>query len=209
MTLIITDLNDDCLAYIFESLNLSDLLNVADTTTKFGSVAKSIFKRKHAKTLVVAHRSSLTNGLRHLRNFGDLIQKLSVDFFSIKKNGQKMLEQYIIEYCSNGDSLKKMKLFFCRQNAFDGIEKPFRSVENVHFTSNLSKKLSHFNQWFPKMRYLKLINISAAKLKCIETNIPLLEYLEVFNSRPKFSILTIEAAISLNPQLRGIGLYSK
>lgn len=73
----ITDLNDDCLEHICKSLNLLDLLNVADTSKRFFSVVRSIFKGKHAKIPVnirmsnfIQFEESITN-LKFLRIFGD------------------------------------------------------------------------------------------------------------------------------------------
>lgn len=46
----ITNLNNDCMSYIFEYLELNDLLNIADSSKVFYVALCRVFKRKYNKT---------------------------------------------------------------------------------------------------------------------------------------------------------------
>lgn len=46
----ITNLNNDCMSYIFEYLELNDLLNIADSSKAFYVALYRVFKRKYNKT---------------------------------------------------------------------------------------------------------------------------------------------------------------
>lgn len=227
----INNLNDDCLEHILEFFDLQTLVNVADTSKRLRQVTKSVFKRKHAKKKVEIRLNSCLqlSNLKLLRNFGDLIEHLSVKQYpyrervsiiwskALKTIQQKMIREYIIEYCSGSDALKIFELFWVPKGVFNAIMKPFRSVEVFkHFGPNLSGKISHFNQWFPKMRHLELnfSDVSSRHKRCVEMKFPLLEHLKVDDhfcdsSEVKHSNRCIGRAISMNPQLRSIYLCCK
>lgn len=211
----IDDLNDDCLQCIFACLHMDDLVNVADTSKRFNQLTKLVFKCRYAKRR--AHiEFDLSVNLKMMRSFGELIKKIEIHFdvvYEIPLNRyiiNPKLEQYIIKYCFQSDSLRELYLFDCPANAFNTMEMPFKNVETLHIIDGylMHGKLSHFNQWFPKMRHL---NVSYSEyeminLKCFEIKFSLLEHLNVkFANRQSFYTKTsTDFAILLNPQLRSI-----
>lgn len=214
----IYNLNDDCLGEVFMLLNHEDLLNVADTSKRFSDLAKSVYKRKYIdRSVVIIHPSKWYNNrcedpifmsklhvaLKLLRNFGEVIQKLSVTFDNKTMNVERLgvLENYIMKYCSQKDSLKELRLRNCRKKAFDNIEQPFESLEVFIFENgHLGISISDFNRWFPKIRHLELSQVKTANKSFLNQNIPHLHHLD-FDST-----CDMEAAISMNPKLQSIKL---
>lgn len=128
-----------------------------------------------------------------------------------KQNYGNMLQEYILKYCSPGDSLKELELSNVG-NAINAIEKPFKNVEVVRFLGGfLGENICNLNKWFPKMRHLELKYNKFSNIKNIEILFPSLEHLTIYVGRcfDKSSISNIEAVISLNPQLRSISSHSK
>lgn len=210
----ITDLNDDCLVHIFSFLKFPNLLIIADTCNRFKEVIRTMHKCKQATKSVKINSlpKSITFNLKLLRNFGDQIRTLLINYFGIYNtksefSSQIMLavEQYIYKYCLESKSLKELQLFYLPKDAFESIEKPFKSVEAVYFYYGfLGEKISQFNRYFPKMLSLEIGEISgAANTSCIETKLPFLQRLCVNTTENKrfFSTKNIEKAISLNSQL--------
>lgn len=210
----ITDLNDDCLVHIFSFLKLPNLLNIADTCSRFKQVIRTMHKCKQATKSVKINSlpKSITYNLKLLRNFGDQIQTLLINYFGIydtksESSSQIMVavEQYIYKYCLESESLNELRLFYLPKDAFESIEKPFKSVKAVYFYYGfLGEKISQFNRYFPKLISLEIGEISGAEnTSCIETKLPFLQRLCVNTTENKrfFSTKSIERAISLNSQL--------
>lgn len=217
----ITDLNDDCLERIFEYFDLSsfkfNLLNIADTCIRFREVARTTYKYKHSRKSLEISLFPRSNNLRILRIFGDLIEKLSIDYNNdgiyttegeISSKFNIKIEQYIFRYCSQDELLKELELINCPDDAFECIKNPFKNVEVVRFSRGvLCEKISQFNRYFPKMRSLKLDNIfKAVNPNCMKTKFPFLEHLELDCPSTE---LSIQAAIPFNPQLRSTWLRCK
>lgn len=226
----ISDLSDDCLEMILKFLNHSDLLNVADVSKRFTECTKSVYKRKYGYRLIIndslQHVSScaphssetkclfvsnLQASLKLLRNFGELIQTLSVTFNKIHNLNKKikvdryvLLENYIMKYCSQNDSLKELKLYNCRRYGFERIEYPFQGLEVFYFDNGyLGTSLSDFNRWFPKLRHLELKRVKPANKNFIQ-NFSHLEHLAIFDGG-----CNIDTAISMNSQLQSINFQCK
>lgn len=211
----ITDLNDDCLEHIFKFFDLPNLFIVADTCKRFREVTKTIYKCRQLTSVKIdiLSRSSIDE-LKLLRIFGDVIQKLSINFYLLncnkRNNIAQQFEECIFKYCSQSKSLKELELVCCPKYLFESIEKPFKSVEIVRFSEGfLGEKISQFNWYFPKMRSLEIYYMSeVVNPSCIETKFPLLEHLNIENTS-SFSTQNIKTAISLNTQLRSIHSFCK
>ncbi|XP_031623705.1 uncharacterized protein LOC116341017 [Contarinia nasturtii] len=197
------DLNNDCFEAILDRMDVNELLQMADTCTRMNHLAKSLFARKYTNKLVklyvndktaVNNRKESTSEkmivtsvvmlLKLLRNFGAMVSKLHINF---DHKIIPMLERYITTYC--GDALKEIRLFCCKKNAFDTIEKPFNGVEIVYFCCSVfGGTISQFNIWFPKLRHL---NLHRNVLKSYEEH-PFMhdEVLDVFVTNSETAMIT-------------------
>lgn len=54
----ITDLNTDCMAIIFMHLGLNDLLNIADSSSKFYTAACMVYKRQYGNAYMIFDRAN-------------------------------------------------------------------------------------------------------------------------------------------------------
>lgn len=96
----ITDLNIDCLEKIIESLELIDLVNVADVNEQLREIASSHFSQKHKTTstyLLIVDRISAYRGLQFLRCFGHTVFDLLIEI----RDGQfrPAFGHYANKYC--------------------------------------------------------------------------------------------------------------
>lgn len=161
----ITDLNIDCLEYIFKKFELIDLLSVADVCKYFKQAAGLVYTSNYGKMGISVPRfqqlddcliikfnlgfimiSDLLIWLKLLRFFGHLIPKLAI----------KCIDEYVHEYCA--DSLKEIELGFSQKLALGYFTKPFPKVAVVKFMNCiLSGNLFDLNMWFPQMCHLEII----------------------------------------------------
>lgn len=134
-SMFITDLNADCLGHIFNELNASNLLNVAQTCKLMEEAARLEIKRKaknkwvHFTLIfplpsffnpdsnydegdVLAEIKSMQDCLRFLRCFGHVLSKLYISFnridYHFKHNSIAFCLGYLFKYCA--DSLIEIKI---------------------------------------------------------------------------------------------------
>lgn len=228
----VTDVNSDCLEYVFYYLNLMDLINVADANKKFRQVAVSVFGRKYKekKKLIIDDPIDLqiysndttfitdnwSFAFKILRLFGEFFTK--IDFFWLKNydtvslRTQKMrvrLLGYVNKFCSK--TLESIALLNGPPLKFAENKKPYKNVEVVSIMwGRVELKLSQLKDTFPKMRKLILKDIEFPYHKDFATNFNQLEHLSIhFSSVKRPNIITkanIIDIIDLNPQLQGVDI---
>lgn len=208
----ITDIATNCLEEIFKSLELNDLLNVADTCTHFREIAEFIVSKKFAKKSILINElrvsrirsicvqdnfvrlNDLRSILQTLRIFGHLIGKLEVNGnyynhlteetidFSAKAIG--ILSYYIGHYCV----CSLTELIITKPISFNLFKKPFLKVEKIEITHGHSfrgqLKSGWFIKLFPNVRHLKYENEFGyfSDFKCIVDHFPKLEHLNISNT---------------------------
>lgn len=107
----ILDLNEDCLIHIYKFLPINELCTIRETCKHFEMIAGIYFSRKY-KTMVVnwAFLSS-TSAPLVLRNFGRLIEQMSItDASTVSSLNQNRIFQWIDRYCPNLTILKCQQL---------------------------------------------------------------------------------------------------
>lgn len=141
---------EDCLVKIFKLLTLEDLFNVAETCTKFESVADDLF-RKHSTFVVDSSivQTGPNNINRILKHTGRHIKSLEIRFCSDEVPCSAVLD--LIE-CSK---LKELKIFHLKS-----------SCENV-FTSHSFDNLELFTACTHNFPNLKTLLAGLNKLKCL------------------------------------------
>lgn len=175
----IQDLNMDlCFELIFPYLDVSDLVNVADSSKQMKEVAELTFFRKYRKLIIeVCMRMEkdipkyeidarddylilwdLKTCFGVLRCFGTLISKLSLNYFykfTSDRIQHSRLSQYVMAYCVN--NVTELEIFNNEQE-LSSLQKPFANVETVRLVDCILDGSSmRLNEWFPKMRNLEFV----------------------------------------------------
>lgn len=175
-TLNITDLNDECLELIFERLNLQEFLNVATSNKWLNRSAGAIFRHWHSHKIVKLQMSAneclhsteivdmntlMINGLKQclriLRCFGPYISNIGLQCSDDTSEHINFVTQYLNEYCA--ETLENITFIKMPILLRTNMQKPFENVQQIYIAeSQLFEQLSNFNDWFPNLRRLELIN---------------------------------------------------
>lgn len=173
----LTDLNIDCLEHVFQYLNLSELIAVADANQRLNIAANLIFMRKYsAKTVEFQgiHLSrnrrikfemdnfgniyigDLRTCLTYLRCFGHLIAHVTFRFASGRDNSAHELRvlDYINEYCS--ESLTEIGIKSGPIGWEEQFKKPFFKIGDVNLDRCQLGAKDAINRIFPRMQRLVL-----------------------------------------------------
>lgn len=227
-TTALIDVNRDCLYKIFQYMNFDELMTLADTNGHFiegiNLILTKINKRKTFTSTIAYWRYHhwwyFENFLivpPHLFPYvGQSILNLFIDFKYVPEEFRSMLENHIMEQCTQ---LKELKLLNFRDGAFETIKEPFDKVEVLTISNGiLGRRFSRFTKWFPQLRRLTLdctvhdksyIPENMAKMiPSLEfINLTLSEVIPKYCNRPKKSFqCKIDDVIESNRQLKGIGL---
>ncbi|XP_037052235.1 uncharacterized protein LOC119085836 isoform X2 [Bradysia coprophila] len=149
---LLTDVCSDCLAIIFDYLDIDDLTAVAQTCVRFKEVAANIFFRKFNNSIAErSHRGSKIVKLVKIRNilksFGDEMCSLeasSIDAWQSDKPNDPRILQLIKKYfCGNIDD---------KVIASEGFQKELQ-LKEFHFDESMVEKA---NFVFARLSKLKL-----------------------------------------------------
>lgn len=214
----VTNLDDDCLEFLFSYLDWVDLLNVADSSSIFHTAVCLVFKRKYHKSKLIINGNKPTAtrkcdsiivwkpvmALKLLRNFGHLIWDLHLGFRFFPSKIVAAITRYLAQYCSK--SLYSLSLcgnstkipFECIDNVFINLE--MLRVDLCKFKNDLM-----LGQIFPNLRVLNLgENWYENPQKMIE-NLPPVRHLTI--QANKFEENDIEALIRRNKQLERLEIF--
>lgn len=221
----LTDIDVECIEYIFDFLNLVDLLSVADSNKYLCRISESVYSRRYGKHSIAFQNygneildlwihsdpelaiGNLRISLRLLRCFGHLISRIKVfssSNISPIKNAFYILF-YINEYCAN--HLAELYLYHCDQVELNRFTKPFSKVRKVDITSCLFGD-SWLHRLFPSMQQLNIIGYCRKKrfnFSTIAYTFPQLEVLWInceYEASDELYKQNLLAAIRLNPQLK-------
>lgn len=191
-TLKIVDLPIEILLNILDQLNFESLVNVSGVDEYFLQLTRRVFRNKFNSglTWIKYNYGPEVNELM-LESFGDLVSSLRYSDY----------RQLIITYCENKASKGEI---------------PFPNVSVAVFhEQRLNKSATKFNEWFPNLKTLHLIESQISDPECIEVHMPALTDLKIINAWHPFKDLmeyeyfTIEnviRSVKLNPQLRCLTL---
>ncbi|XP_031632789.1 uncharacterized protein LOC116346726 [Contarinia nasturtii] len=222
----LTDMGLDCLQRIFAFSSIDDLVNIAHANTKLRPAADYIFGRKirgkrltfrimctYPNELYPAKEvgeeifiQDLQTALRLLRCFGHKISKMKLSYPRVMRRAPPKVLRHANEYCS---ALTDIAFHMIFKYAFGwSLQKPFLNVENIRFVNcKLSKKITRFNDFFPAMRYLHLVNVYLGKVKYAYQKYHNLEHLVIDTGRDLYT--NMFETIRINPQLRNLSLHQK
>lgn len=193
-----TDLDLDIQFYLWENVELNELISIAETNRQLSVLAKDIFQFRYAKkTFIIADdmdcggESFLVENkvilicdseliLRMLSNFGHLIMKLSLKPTTVE---QTKIIQSINRHCT--DTLSEIHIHSFQSNFFDQITKPFAKLQSVYlqgfFRRLISSTLS-FGELMPALRNFSFEFVFIGTPNCtsdIAQELPNLEHLSV------------------------------
>lgn len=186
------DLKYECLRSIFIYLDFTDLMSTANANVYLKEVASSVFYEKYQsetfsiasdricvhgapKPFISTKESPLKTVGKFFKNFGSSVTKLAF-FGSNNEFYMQWVESCLTKYCTG--SLVEISFYNHVHELMSNLRVPFSSVESVTIIqSRLSYNISQFNNWFPKLRQLKLIDNTAPHPACIEKHFPHLETL--------------------------------
>lgn len=170
-------------------------------------------------------------GLKFLRCFGHLIQKMNFSLVSLDQYSRfrsklkyfdkvkELFNEYLFKYCA--DSLLEIEFYINNSTMLMNLRienwKPFTNVEKVLFSnSTLDTQLISFNELFPKLRSLEFCNLHLRQNirnfltsgRCIAQHFTNLQHLSVIMSPSEsFREDEVLAALKLNPKLQRLCLY--
>lgn len=220
----IDDLPTKALVQIFEWLEFSDLLNVANATQKLCDAAGQVYAPNYARKLVKFHGTAISTNnidetlttfdindartcLLMFRAFGKFMEKLYLDLDGIGVRRMQAISDALNEYC--GKTLMELELNHAPVDV--SIEKfPKLTILRVS-NSILGDKMTKFKEQFPMLHALELTGNATDNPKCIEHTFPKLGHLTVHIDTHKgrnFLKSNVKAAIQLNPQLRSLCIGS-
>lgn len=228
------DLNEDVQLVILENLRAHDLFRIAETSHHMDTLARIVFKKKHAGKIVkfmdpfnhytekishdyddIIYVQRVERMLSILKHFGHLILKLSFENNVVRKlsedqlNSIKMVNSLISSNCA--DTLMEFKTYDCLDDVFHGLNKPFKKVENVTLHGEF-KKLGNsdfnFTDLFPAVKRLSLSpDAFVSNISLINWNLTQLKHLEVHFYRKNplhFTEKDFEVIIKNNPQIQSL-----
>lgn len=215
----ITDLNDDCLEYIFNYLGVIDVINIGLSNTRFQYPAGIVFKQKVGDTCVTIWLNSELAGSiggkkdKRLNEeqcqglipvFGDFISTIEfVHRTSSDSKYEKHCEDLLDVFLKNSlKSLVKIKFFCSPSDWLKRGSKPLPNVESVVlFSCDLSDEIVLLSEIFPKLNHLSLLPKYCTKLNQIKTHFPHLKKLSTSGGSASFYLVELEPFFNLNPQI--------
>lgn len=192
---ILNKLYDDCLHTIFSSstLDISDLVQIANVCQRFNCIAKEVFKVKHKNfdEIVIPLDGPFED---ILRAFGESIN----NFGSAELNDIQC--ELIAKYCPN---IKKLKCTISEQHTIDGLRELIVRLDNLHIT--LGKAFMSIKEWSGADIQLKslLIKRKSSYLRLPKGNLPKLFDLNL----GLVQLGESELLLRENPQLEKLSMW--
>lgn len=219
---------------IFERLQVTELMSLADTNKNLQLVVEDVLRRRFAKKMIVFNgpystsktatsRFYLTESnneiqishyptvLKMLKKFSHLISKLKVmhPYNLPAKNHANEIYRLINLHCS--ETLTELSMINKEFDIFGELTDSFKRVEHVSLSGNFHKLSNHFNEIFPSTQHLTLDMFQTDDLQWFDCKIPHLESLSFYNwgsSAKKVEIgeQMIRKMFKANPQIQSFSV---
>lgn len=212
---------------ILEHLDFPELLNMAQTSKYFASLANDVFRREFAKRTVIIEATQPGQGIgviedeeatmihdnitvsfemasALLKLFGQSIRNLKISCGRIDLHHESELMFNINEYCA--ETLGDVSVTGCSESLFTDIRKPFAKVENVSLFGgiDISDKIK-LNETFPNLRQLSLKFTTITHPNCFHLEFSQLIEISIDFSQSDFMYSSaFQRLFELNPQIRRI-----
>lgn len=130
-------LNDDCLFVLFEKLNFSQLLVIADTCSKFKLKARSYFEHTLQSSSSFSFKQlRQIEVIRLFRLFGDFFNRVDSTDFNIDQNQSLFQNKFIaliLRYCSELINFKLHRFSSVNQNVIQIIASNSTTLQSIEF----------------------------------------------------------------------------
>ncbi|XP_055303230.1 uncharacterized protein LOC129568914 [Sitodiplosis mosellana] len=222
----ITDVNNDCLGFIFAHLELADLLSISDANKDLKPAAFLVYAEKYGKMVIhiqahAANRRSpevskdcvwatnRTDSLKIMRHFGDAISKLKISYKGSNDGYFAEMERYINEYCSK--TVIEIQFTLSMFSAIPNLVVPVHSVS--FYSCELAKEQCQIDEWFPNVRHLMFGSmVEMDDVKRVVVHYPHLDSLTIEKADPiiqnGFNEANVMEILRLNPNLKSLHLHN-
>lgn len=219
-------MNLDCQLLILERLNLSALLNVAQTNNHFLQLSTEIYRRKYSSRTISIRSSDfspefeeiyvakyfdyiiITNleiAGKMLNIFGHFITKLSLKCTDMVSNNVENITRAINDHCT--DSLIQFEMDDCIDDVWTNLQLPFKKIKSVTLSGNVKTENVALNDLFPKLRELFLKDVEIYDRNAFRQTFPHLEHLLVVILEIEGFVETdVVEMITKNKQLKSLSL---
>lgn len=212
------DLNIDCMAHVFDRLDLIDMFNASDLSAETMAAAQLVYSQRYSNCLLnisgmekvtsiefedsVMTVSSVPTCLKFLRAFGDSIKKLQLEYLTDKQLLGKWMEvkELIHEKCAK--QLINLKLVNCEGELFAGVRNPLENVKNLRISCSHLGECIALDKWFPAIEQLELMHNDGCPQ--IKSYFPYLCYLAMDVC---LKTVDIETMLKSAPQLHTLRLW--
>ncbi|XP_055309459.1 uncharacterized protein LOC129573186 [Sitodiplosis mosellana] len=213
-----TDLNIDCLAYVFDRLELIDLFNVANVTADIKTAAKLVYSKRYSKHLLkisgmnkplaidlndsIISISSVPICTTFLDAFGDSVKKLQLEYITNKQLTDDWMgvRKLIHEKCAK--HVIELKLVNCEEEMFAGVQSAMENVKSLRISCSHLGKCVELDKWFPVIEQLELMHNDGCVQ--IQSYFPYLCYLAMDMC---LTTVDIETMLKSAPQLHTLRLW--
>lgn len=217
------DLNVDCQLLIFEHLDVTSLLALAQLNLYFHGLASNVFKRKYSCKIVELNtqmdESSLISTVDiseqfpnkliigkfdvisiFFEYFGHMVQAVDILKYKIWDE-QKNLKEIVKIVNNNSNSLKVLKLENTVEDILNSVAQPFRSIKRLDLSGvfdKLGSESMDLNEMFPNIQEIYLSTRHVADDENMAVKLPNLKHLRLGFDPP---VSSIEKLIKQNPQI--------
>lgn len=187
------NLIEDVQYLILYHMNLTELVQMAQTNSRMYSMAKEVFAHKyrdhtidissnglhrpHHKRVIITDINSAESILKY---FGSLIKKLAIVNSTFTKSVSKALCKLVNEYVLG--TVTHLDLDFLKEDTLQQFTSPFNEVEELNillFENIYHENTMPLNQMFPKLRSLFIGALGGTDYKLIDLNFPNLFYINI------------------------------
>lgn len=215
----IANIHDDYREPIFKKIGLCDLISLSDTTKKFAIATRLAYASNFGDKRVIffgfkrngsieiegndIYMKNLTLSLKLMRQFGDLIKKLRIDYWTIPTEEFKELDRYIDMYCTK--SVLDLNIIIGYSSwSLNHFSKPFTKARKIVLNAMLChSSWTDVNEIFPNLSDLKLFAIKGNEV--MSANIPNLNSFDVDVD----NVQDLRTWLQKNPQLRTLRVTGK
>lgn len=209
---------------IFEELNLTDLINVAQTNTYFHHLAAEIYRHKFQHKIIKIERksnfdarpiqiqensitfSTPTMAEGFLRVFGLLVTKIMLSDMKVNIEDAKRISKIINEFCSN--SLRQLELRNSPMQIWNELKEPMKNVENLTLFNKFEiSENVNLTKLFPSLRRLSLEFINSHDIHTFDAHFPHLKHLtHAYFACETNSEQDLVNLCRMNPQIHSLNL---
>lgn len=216
----------DCQILILEQLDLSSLLNIAQTNGEFFQLANDVYRHRFGDRALSIRSSDfnaelddiliaknfnyiiVTNteiAVKIIRIFGSIIKSVMLHCSGMKRSDVEEITKAMNDNCT--DSLVRLEILDSSDLVWKSFQSPFKHVEALTLESNVQTNEVALNELFPNLSELSLKDVEIFNRSAFRQTFPHLEHLLlVIFEMDGFVDADVIDMIQKNPQLESLSL---